>query len=191
MSQRPQYEKLASSHPEAIVLQHQGNFYNAFDASAIAVSTVLGYKLRKTGKGTYTCGIPETVLDERLATLKAAGLGYVVFDKGNIVKGEKPSNESAYAQLTEDFIDLPRKEEKVDKVSLADKYSDFMFESRAKEQPELPSNPSDNQIGKKQHCSVAPDICARLDQFCQDKKSFDREICLNWVIDEGLRKLGY
>lgn len=175
-STKPQYEILEEQYPGTIVLQLRGNFYNAFSKSAIAVSDILHYKLRQTEKGTYKCGIPANVLSQRLEMIKAAGVGYVVYEKGTVADKYIVSDKTLFEHITTDFVYLPRND----------------TEKAAHNKCEYKKNLIEQEPERDYQKFVLHDnIYERFKKFCASKAEFDPEVCFNWIVDEGLQKWGF
>lgn len=177
-STKPQYEIFAEEYPGTVILQRQGKFYTAFGKSAIAVSDILHYKLSKTSKGTYKCGIPETVLLQRLERIKAVGVGYVVYENDKITNKHIVADKSVYDHITTDFVYLPRNNVEKKPQAMNECVSDNVIEAKTSER-------------NYQKYVLLDSVYERFKQFCISKPGFDPNVCFNWIVDEGLNKCGF
>lgn len=171
-STKPQYRILAEKYPGTVVLQRQGNFYIAFDKSAIALFDIFNCKMNQTKKGTYKCGFPLDLLSQRLKKIQDAGLGYVVYDKDKVIDKYIVDDKSVFDRVTTDFVYLPR-----NSVSTV---------HHAVSNTAIRGTERDYQ-----KYVILDSVYERFKQFCASKSGFDPEVCFNWIVDDGLSKWGF
>ena len=77
------FREVKSSHPEAILLLHIGDFYQALYEDAFAVARVTGYSVQRLhGKSRLLhCGFPCEHLEEMLSKLCMSGYCVIVRDR--------------------------------------------------------------------------------------------------------------
>ncbi len=79
-----QFEILEEKYPSTCIMQLRGNFYNAFNDSAVVLSALREYKL-KTAPSGFKCGFPETVLTSVKEEFDKNHINYKVFNNGAVV----------------------------------------------------------------------------------------------------------
>lgn len=168
MAQKANYKVFEEKYPGTIILQLRGNFYNAFDKSAMALADCFGYKLNRMDTGVYKCGFPASVLNERLDFIKNSNLGYVVFENGQEVEVFLQEDKSEFEKITKDFDN---------------------DQSPIKKMTSL----NGNKLKSNSETIIKPfeSINKRLAKVYADKPDFGKEACFNWILDEGLKSLGY
>lgn len=168
MPSRPRYEILEEMYPDTVVMQLSGGFYTSYGKSAIALAEVTGYKLNKTTAGTYKCAFAATALNKVLKMLNMAHIGYIVYSGEEETHKNILENNEEFIRLTTDFADLP----KVNKPAVSKK-------------KESESSSTGENIS---FVKIPEPLSERIDQFCKVHKSFSREMCVNWLLDEILTK---
>lgn len=79
-------KQLERSYPEHLILYRSGYFYTAWHESAIALSLMFGYKLKKSSKNGYvTTGFPYSSLENKIQQLNEFNIDYVVECKSEIL----------------------------------------------------------------------------------------------------------
>lgn len=175
-STKPQYRILAEKYPGTVVLQRQGNFYIAFDASAIALFDIFNCKLNQTKKGTYKCGFPLDLLPQRLKKIQDAGLGYVVYDKDKVIDKCIVDDKSVFDRITTDFVYLPRNNVSTVPHVTSECVSNTVIQETERDY---------------QKYVLLDSVYERFKKFCASKSGFDPEVCFNWIVDDGLSKWGF
>lgn len=84
-----EYKKLVSLYKETIIIRLRGMFYNAFEESALVLSVITGYKVKRTSSASMSkCGYPSTAFEKVLALLKREHINYVIYEGKEIVEKE-------------------------------------------------------------------------------------------------------
>lgn len=170
MSTKPKYVQLAEKYPNTIVLQLRGKFFNAFGDSARVLSSVLKYELRVTTTGTCKAGFPIEVSDKKFEEMEKFGVSFIAVCADQVVKKYDAGSANRFESIFETIKDkepIPAKSDSGKKP-----------EGEATEQ-------------KSSGYTLYNDILERVKKFCADKPGFSKDVCFNWILDEGLKKWGY
>lgn len=110
-----QFEILEEKYPATCIVQLRGNFYNAFNDSAVVLSALREYKLKPATSG-YKCGFPETVLSSVMEDFEKNHINFMAFNNGDVVI-EKSFEDNRFkeyleanAPITEIKADTDKKE---------------------------------------------------------------------------------
>lgn len=100
-----------------VVISFKGNFYYAYEESAIIIHNLLGYKLKESRTGNLSCGFPETALGKVTIQLNKNEISYQVY---------KDTKEQLMILLGEKHFDNPDNFIKFSKMSSIDEATEFI-----------------------------------------------------------------
>lgn len=92
------FNELEKQYPGNVILQLRGMFYNAFENSAIVLSAITGYKLKRMQSGTLKCGFPANALEKNIELLKRKNISFKVY--------QNEKEEFSYTGNTDKFNEL-------------------------------------------------------------------------------------
>lgn len=86
-------EMLKKKYPKSVIILQSGMFYNARGESAVILSELTGYKLRRYPAGEYRCGYPKESMERVVKILGRSEVNYVIYGgEFLIAKEEYPNN---------------------------------------------------------------------------------------------------
>lgn len=97
-------EQLKETYHGMLIMQLQGMFYNTYEESAFALSSIMGYQVRrKSDKSKNKCGFPSKALDKVVNQLKSCNVSYVVIEGTEVVDAEDFNAKNKFMDYVNSF----------------------------------------------------------------------------------------